>query len=279
MNAAGTQPKPIAVIKVGGDMVLEPADKQGLANNVKDLLALGWQCVLLHGGGPQLNRLQELHSLVPNKVDGRRITGAADLQVVKQALCGEVNVDLVSALIAAGLPAFGCHGASGLLIEAVKRPPMSLPKHGLVDFGEVGDVVNINTDVLRALLSAGQVPVIASLGVNRDGRVFNINADTTVAALAKALHVELLILSTKVGGIFQDIKDDKSRIPVVTPSSAKHLIAQEVITDGMIPKVQEALSLLSEGVGRIAIANASQNGGFADIAAGNGKFGTRLQAD
>jgi len=271
--------KPIAVIKVGGDMVLKERDRRGLAGNVKDLFDAGWQCVLLHGGGPQLNTLQELHGLMPNKIDGRRITSEADLLVVKQALCGEVNVDLVSSLLAVGLPAFGCHGASGALIEAEKRPPMDLAAHGRIDFGEVGDVVSINRAVLELLLDAELVPVIASLGVSKSGRIFNINADTTVAAMASALRSELLILSTQVGGIFKDIKDADSRIPEVTPKSAARFIEQGIITDGMIPKVQEALALLDLGVGTIAIANASQKGSFLDIAGGNGRIGTRLLKD
>lgn len=271
--------KPLAVVKVGGDMVLEQSDREGLAHNVKDLLEAGWHCVLLHGGGPQLNKLQELHGLVPNKIDGRRITSEADLKVVKQALCGEVNVDLVSALVNASIPAFGCHGASGLLIEANKRPPVHMPTHGLIDFGEVGDVSSINVGLLRALLAVGQVPVIASLGASREGRIFNINADTTVAAIAKAMHADLLILSTKVGGIFEDIHKPATRIPIVTPKTANTLIQNGTITEGMIPKVREALALLDHGVGSIAITNASQAGGFLDIAAGSGQFGTRLMAD
>lgn len=271
--------KPVAVIKVGGDMVVLENDRNGLAANVKDLFNAGWQCVLLHGGGPQLNTLQKLHGLVPNKVDGRRITSAADLVVVKQALCGQVNVDLVSSLLAAGLPAFGCHGASATLIEAEKRPPMDLARHGLVDFGEVGDVVSINRSVLEVLLNGNLVPVIASLGVNKAGRVFNINADTTVAAVASALQADLLILSTKVGGIFTDINDPESRLAEVTPKSAQSLIDSGVISDGMIPKVQEALALLQHGVGKIAIANAVEKGGFLDIASGNGLIGTHLIKD
>ena len=269
----------IAVIKVGGDMLLKEGERQGLANNVKDLTDAGWQCVLLHGGGPQLNRLQNLHGLEPQKVDGRRITSEDDLLVVKQALCGEVNVDLVSALLAAGLPAFGCHGASGLLIEAQKRPPVDCGSHGLIDFGEVGDVVSINTDLLQNLLSADLIPVLASLGVSRDGRIFNINADTTVAAIARALKADLLILCTAIGGIYHDVSDAQSRLPELTPSLAAQLIQDGTIRDGMIPKVQEALALLDQGVARIAISNAAQAGGFLDIANGHGRCGTQLVAD
>ena len=271
--------KPIAVIKVGGDMVIDASDRLGLAANIQDLLSAGWQCVVLHGAGPQLSLLQNTHGLVPNKVDGRRITKQEDLVVVKQALCGEVNVDLVAGLIAGGVAAFGCHGASGLLIEAAKRPPVDLGGRGVIDFGEVGDVVDVNVNLIHLLLDAGQVPVIASLGVDANGRIFNINADTTVAAVAKALKAKLLILSTKVGGVFKDIDDPSSRISEVTQSSAKALIQNGIITDGMVPKVEEALALLEHGVGSVAITNASQSGGFLALASGDDSIGTRIVSE
>jgi acetylglutamate kinase len=268
--------KPIAVIKVGGDMLLNPADRAGFASNVKDLSDAGWSCVVLHGGGPQLNTLQTLHGLLPTKIEGRRITGEADLLVVKQALCGEVNVDLVASLLAKGVNAFGCHGASGWLIRASKRPPMEFSSHGFVDMGEVGDVDKINLDLLYGLLRMDLVPVVASLGVDQNGRIFNINADTTVAAIARALKADVLILSTMVGGIYKDINDKQSRLSEVTPSSASELISSGIISDGMIPKVQESLALLSHGVGSIVITNAAEKGGFLAISKGDNSIGTRL---
>jgi acetylglutamate kinase len=271
--------KPIAVIKVGGDMLLNPADRAGFASNVKDLSDAGWSCVVLHGGGPQLNTLQTLHGLRPTKIEGRRVTGEADLLVVKQALCGEVNVDLVAALLAQGVNAFGCHGASAWLIRANKRPPMQFADHGSVDMGEVGDVENINLELLEGLLAMNLVPVIASLGVDQNGRIFNINADTTVAAIASALKADVLILSTMVGGIFRDISDKQSRLSKVTPSSASELISSGIISDGMIPKVQESLALLSQGVGSIVITNAAEKGGFLAISKGDNSIGTRLIQD
>ncbi|RBP51588.1 acetylglutamate kinase [Arenicella xantha] len=268
--------KRIAVIKVGGDMLEDPSDRIGLADNIRDLLDAGWYCVVLHGGGPQLNRLQAVHGLTPTKVDGRRVTNQDDLTVVKQALCGEVNVDLVRSLIGNGIAAFGCHGASGKLIEARKRPPMDFGAQGIVDLGEVGDVVSINVAAIECLLSAGFVPVIASLGVSDQGQVFNINADTTVTAIAKALQADLLILSTKVGGVFADIAQPSSRFKHIDAELAEQLIRDGVITDGMIPKLRESFSLLNQGVGVIAIVNASDKGGFLDVATGKGLAGTRL---
>jgi len=269
----------IAVIKVGGDMLLDGDDRQALAQNVKDLIDVGWRCVIVHGGGPQLTRLQELHGLLAKKVNGRRITTKADLLVVKQALCGEVNVDLVCALLAAGVQAFGCHGASGALIEAVKRTPIDCVSHGVVDFGEVGDIVTVNVDLLRTLLDAHLVPVIASLGVTRAGRVFNVNADTSVAAIASSLQADLLILSTAVGGIYRDLDDVQSRISEVSPALAKQLIEDGTIRDGMIPKVQEGLALLGQGVVSIAIANAARSSTFLDVSNGSVSVGTRLVSD
>jgi len=113
-----------AVVKVGGDVLLDKQEREGLAQNIKDLRSHGWRIVILHGGGPQVNALQERHGLTANKVAGRRITSEADLVVVKQAIAGEVNVNLTAELIKFGLPAFGCHGASGNLVQATKRPPV-----------------------------------------------------------------------------------------------------------------------------------------------------------
>ncbi|GGZ98609.1 acetylglutamate kinase [Arenicella chitinivorans] len=265
-----------AVIKVGGDMLATPEDRRALAQNVGDLIRAGWRCVILHGGGPQLNRLQTVYGLTPNKVEGRRITSAEDLQVVKQALCGEVNVDLVASLLAGGVPAFGCHGASGQLIQAQKRPPMDFGARGIIDLGEVGDVTDVNVHAIECLLNGGFVPVIASLGVDVDGRVFNINADTTVAAIARAMQADLLLLSTRVGGVFADITDPASRIKSMTAAESEALIQQGVITDGMIPKLRESFALLDHGVGTIAIGNAASQGAFLALATGSDRAGTRL---
>ncbi|MEE4245223.1 MAG: hypothetical protein V2I33_07415, partial [Kangiellaceae bacterium] len=160
--------KKIAVVKVGGDVLLDQAEREGLAANIKQLVEDNWSVVLLHGGGPQTNRLQEKHGLVPNKVAGRRITSEQDLLVVKQAIAGEVNVDLTSVLQGAGVNAFGCHGASGNLIQAVKRPPRVITGAGdePIEFGEVGDVVEINVSLLKGLLDLQVTPVIATLGVS-----------------------------------------------------------------------------------------------------------------
>jgi acetylglutamate kinase len=270
---------PIAVIKVGGDVVVSDESRKQLAQNLLGLHDEGWKIILLHGGGPQVNSLQERLGLPVRKVGGRRITGPQDLQVVKQAICGETNVDLVCALLQEGLPALGLHGASGALIQAQKRPPrvVSGSNNESIDFGEVGDVTGIRKEVLNDILTLGYLPVIATLGVNAKGRAFNINADTTCVQIARSLGAELLLLTTGVGGIFRDIHDPASRFPSITASEARALITDGVIQGGMIPKVEEALSVLSDGVKRIAVVGPNEVGSFRDIALGKGSYGTEIR--
>jgi acetylglutamate kinase len=273
-------PRRCVVIKVGGDVLLDDDERRGLADNVRDLVERDYAVVLLHGGGPQVSRLQERLGITPNKVGGRRITSPEDLVVVEQAICGEVNVQLCAALLEGGVAAFGCHGASGRLIRARKRPPRVVSGAGEepVDFGEVGDVDSIGTGVLHTLLAAGLVPVIATLGVtSAGGRVFNINADTTSVRLAQSLDAAALLLVTKVGGIFRDLDDPDSRIADVTADEARALISDGVISGGMIPKVEEALAVLGDGVDSIAVVGAAQAGAFARVIAGEGDHGTRIR--
>jgi len=275
------QTKKIAVIKVGGDVLLDPQESSGLAKNITDLRSKGWSIAVLHGGGPQVNRLQTCHGLVANKVAGRRITSEKDLQVVKQAIAGEVNVNLVSELTKLSLPAFGCHGASGGLIKAKKRPPVIVSGGGdkPIDFGEVGDVTEINSELLLGLFDLDVIPVIATLGIDDSGRIFNINADTTVVQIAKSLKAKLLLLTTQVGGVFKDLNDPNSRIKEVNRDQANTLIKEGIIQGGMIPKVEEAITLLSEGVETIAIVSGKNQGAFISVANGTGEFGTRIIDD
>lgn len=268
----------LAVIKVGGDILLDDVQRTGLAKNIMGLIEQNWQVVVLHGGGPQLSTMQSRCGIEPRKVAGRRITSKEDLVLVKQVLCGQVNVDLVSILQAHGVNAFGCHGASGKLIQAEKRPPTIVSGGGgeAIDFGEVGDVTSINTEVLNSLLAANLVPVIASLGMNDNGDVFNINADTTVVQIAREMSAELLIFVTGIGGIFQDIKNPASRFAQLDSTAARKHIDSGVIVDGMIPKVEEALSLLESGVDTIAIVDTRMPLAFTSIASGNTNYGTLI---
>lgn len=265
-----------AVIKVGGDVLLTKKGLDGLARNTRSLIDDGWSIVVLHGGGPQISRLQQLYGLTPRKVGGRRITSPEDLVVVFQAVCGEANVALTAAFLKAGIEAFGCHGASGRLIRARKRPPrvVSGGDSEPIDFGEVGDVTGIHEGLLNALLGLGLVPVIATLGVDDAGRVYNINADTTVIRIANALQAELLLLTTEIGGIFRDPNDAATRIESIQIDEIPQLIRQEVIKGGMIPKVEEAAVGLRAGIQKVAIVGSDVPDAFRSVAAGSRGHGT-----
>ena len=279
MEASGKKSS-LAVIKVGGDILLDEEQKTGLGDNIRSLIEQGWQVIVLHGGGPQLSDMQARRGIEPRKVGGRRITSKEDLQLVKQVLCGEVNVDLVASLQSQGVNALGCHGASGQIIQAVKRPPRIVSGSGPepIDFGEVGDVVSVNRSLLHNLTDIGLVPVIASLGISGEGDIFNINADTTVVKIARQLPADLLIFVTGIGGIYQDIKDPGSRFASLNQVLAKQYIDRGVIVDGMIPKVEEALSLLESGVDAIVIVDTRKPEAFSSIARGESSYGTRIIA-
>jgi acetylglutamate kinase len=265
----------LVVVKVGGDVLLDDAQRSGLGRNVKELVARGVRVVIIHGGGPQVTALQEKLGLKAVKIAGRRVTSREDIVVVAQAIAGEVNVGLVSTLLAAGVDAFGCHGAS--LVRAHKRAPMRVTgQDELVDYGEVGDVDSIRVDLVHKLVDAKVVPVIATLAASSDGRVFNVNADTTAVNLAKSLHADVLLLVTAVGGVFKSLNDPSSRFGTLTPNQARSLIGDGTISGGMIPKVEEALSILDEGVGAVAILGAQDDGAFASAVRGDGAVGTRF---
>lgn len=276
---SGSDSRSLAVIKVGGDILLDEIQRSGLAKNIIGLLNENWRVVVLHGGGPQLSAMQSRCGIEPRKVAGRRVTSQEDLVLVKQVLCGQVNVDLVSLMQAHGVNAFGCHGASGKLIQANKRPPIKVSGGGSepIDFGQVGDVTLINTELLHSLLSADLVPVIASLGINANGDVFNINADTTVVQIARQMSAELLVFVTSIGGIFQDVKDPASRFTELDETTARRYINSGIIVEGMIPKVEEALSLLTSGVGTVAIVDTRDPSAFTSIAKGNVDYGTLIR--
>ncbi len=267
------------VVKIGGDVLENEARRQGLLGNVLGLLNGGHQLIIVHGGGPQMNALQEALGRTPHKVGGRRVTSKEDLILVHQAICGEVNVALCSLLLDGGVPAFGCHGASGRLIGAVKRPPtvVSGGPAEPVDFGEVGDVADINGVLLEGLLKMQVVPVIATLGVEAgSGRTYNINADTTAVRVAQAVGADALLLTTGIGAIFRDIDDPSSRIEEVTEAEARQLIVDGVIVGGMIPKVEEALEVLGKGVKSIAICDPQDKASFLAAIRGDAARGTRI---
>jgi acetylglutamate kinase len=278
-------PRPVrAVVKFGGEVVARTSELAAMLTDVATLSRTGWTFALCHGGGPQANALQARLGVPTVKVGGRRVTDDATLQIMKCVLAGEVSVDVVAAASAAGLAAVGLGGVSAGLVTATRRPPKVVSGAGPepVDFGHVGDVVEVKAGLVEHLWRGGYTPVVSSLGIAAAAKgdalaceVFNINADTVAAALAAALAVDHLFLVTDVPGVLRDRDDPSSRIPVLAAADAREAIERGVIVGGMIPKIEEALANLERGIGAVHILPA-ERGALAGAASTPGSRGTVL---
>ncbi len=244
----------VVVVKLGGEVVAGP-ELPILAADVAGLARRGDRVVLVHGGGPQATDLSRRLGIETRQVGGRRITDAETLDVMKMVVAGKLNVDLCAALVRAGVRPVGLHGASSLAVEARRRPPRVVSGGGSepIDFGHVGDVTGFNLPLLEALWGAGHVPVLACLGADAEGAVYNINADIVGNQLAGALGADHLFLVTSTPGVLRDVKDPSSRLPLLTVAEARQAIADGVVTGGMIPKLEEAIAVLDGGVRAIHI--------------------------
>lgn len=264
-----------AVVKLGGD-VLAGAALAAVAADIARARAAGRRLLVVHGGGPQTTELSHKLGIEPRLVGGRRITDEAALDVVKMVVAGRLNVDLVGALRAAGVPAVGLSGSSGV-VRAHRRPPRAVSGSdgALVDFGFVGDVEGVDRAVLDALDGAGALPVLACLGGAASGEVLNINADVVASQLAAAVGAEALVACTAVGGVRRDKDDPRTRLTRLTVAEARAAIADGTVQGGMIPKLEEAFAPLAAGVGAVHIV---APGEIAASLAAPGTAGTLLVA-
>lgn len=270
------------VVKIGGELAQDPQTlAAGVGRAVRAFLDAGIKVAVVHGAGPQATALSKRLGLVPNMVGGRRVTDAATLEAMKMALAGQVAVDLAAALRLANVPAICTSGVSAGLVDATKRPAtvVSGGPPEPVDFGLVGDVSNVNVQVLEALAQAGLVPVLSSLCGSPDGTVYNVNADTVATRVAAALEAQRLFLVSGVPGVLADREDPGSRFPRLTPSLAHQKIAEGVIQGGMIPKVEESLEMLDRGIGAIHIVGVNPPEALLQDAAEPGSSGTVFVRD
>ena len=235
------------VVKLGGHVA-------AAAHEIAEQLAAIDRLVVVHGGGPQTTALQRRLGQEPRIVSGRRITDDATLDAVKMVVGGKLNIDLCAALLAAGAKPIGLHGASSKVLAAKKRPPRVYPgSDGPVDLGLVGDIYGVNHALLTMLMDAGHTPVLACIGADDDGSVYNINADVVANDLAIELGADALMLVSDVPGVLRDPSDPATRIAEMTFSEAQALIEEGVISGGMIPKVNEAFRAIDRGVKRVHI--------------------------
>jgi acetylglutamate kinase len=248
-----------AVVKLGGDVLAQPA-LGAVAAEIARARGAGHRLALVHGGGPQATELSKRLGLEPRIVGGRRVTDEATLDVMKMVVAGKLNVELCVALRAAGVPAVGVSGSSGV-IRAHRRPPRVVSGGGPepVDFGFVGDVDGVDGELIEALEAAGRVVVIACLGGDdATGTALNINADVVASQLAGALRADALVACTAVGGVRRDKNDPASRLARLTVAEARAAIADGTVQGGMIPKLEEAFAPLAAGVAAVHIVGAGE---------------------
>ncbi len=228
------------VIKYGGAAMKEESLKQQVISDVVFMSCVGLRPILVHGGGPEINTWLDKLGIAPQFKNGLRVTDAATMAVVEMVLVGRVNKEIVRLINQAGGKAVGIAGTDGNLIQA--RP------EGSDDMGFVGEVKNVQTDLLETLIQAGYIPVVSSVAADETGQAFNINADTVAGELAAALGAEKLILLTDTAGILHDPKDIKTLYHFLNIQQARQLIEQGIITGGMIPKVNCCVRSLAQGV-------------------------------
>jgi acetylglutamate kinase len=275
-----TDPKhQYVVLKLGGEVVQGP-HMAAIAADVAELRAGGTPVVLVHGGGPQATELQKRLGQTPTIVGGRRVTDEATLEVMKMTVAGKVNVDLCAALVAAGAKPVGLHGASSCTVLATRRPPKIVSGGGPdpVDFGFVGDVIGVNDALVSLLTGAGYVPVLACLGADEHGGVFNINADAVANQVAIRLDARALVLVTDVPGVMRDLHDPSSRIGRLTLAEGKRAIDDGIVTKGMIPKLEESFAAIAEGVHAVHIVGRLAKGDLLRAVTHPGEVGTVLVA-
>lgn len=248
------------VIKLSGKVTEDRENLAALAEEIALLHQVGIRICVIHGGGKQLTELAERLGVAQKIVGGRRVTDDDTLELAKMIFAGKINTEILAAFRHRGIEAVGLSGIDGNIIHAERRPPKELVNDRTgslekVDFGNVGDILEINTRLLTLLLSEHYLPVISSLGSDDEGAIFNINADTIAAQTAVRLGAEKLILLTDVNGIYLDPADDSTKISQITAGEAEEMIAAGRVSGGMVPKLQSLAQILGSGVGAVHIIN------------------------
>jgi acetylglutamate kinase len=238
------------VVKIGGDILADGALRKSICGQLALLSSFGIPLVVVHGGGPPVDRLCQHLGLATQKIAGRRVTTPEVLEVAKMVLKGAVQLELIADLQAAGLPAVGLSGQDAGLLRSSRRPRVVVDGED-VDFGCVGDIESAEPRVLRVLIDGGYVPVVAPLTADATQQILNTNADSVAAAIAAALRVEKLFFVLKATGLLSDPEDPHSLLPFVDLAKVTELEASGAIQTGMRPKIAAAVSALSAGVASV----------------------------
>ena len=234
------------VIKYGGNAMINEELKKQVMQDVVLAWLVGIKVILIHGGGPEISELMDKLGKKPQFVDGLRVTDKETVEIVQMALAGKVNKTLVNLIEVAGGKGVGLSGMDGRLIEAKIRDEK---------LGFVGDITKINTGIIEDLLNNGYIPIISTVGCDKKGNLYNVNADSAAASIAGALGAERLIMMTDIAGILENKNDEMTLIPEISTKEAHGLIEKGVISDGMIPKVNCSIEAIEKGVKHVVIMN------------------------
>lgn len=238
------------VIKYGGHAMIDPALQQSFARDVVLMRYVGIDVVVVHGGGPQIDKELSAMGVVSERIDGLRVTDERTMEVVEMVLGGRVNHGIVALINNQGGRAVGLNGHDDRCIRADKVVEMRTKSGKIVDPGRVGAVKEVRPQVIRGLLKEGVIPVMAPVAVDDEGRSLNVNADTVAGAVARALDAEKLVLMTDIEGV----KDAAGKlIASLTAGDIERLKEEGVISGGMIPKVDCALDALRAGTSKVHI--------------------------
>ncbi|MBP5356600.1 MAG: acetylglutamate kinase [Clostridia bacterium] len=234
----------IVAVKYGGNAMINEQLKQQVMEDIVLLWLIGVKIVLIHGGGPEINELMDKLGKKSEFVDGLRVTDKETVDIVQMVLAGKVNKSLVNLLEMKGGKAIGLSGMDGRLIEAKIKDKK---------LGYVGEITQIHIKPVHDLIERGYIPVISTLGCDREGNTYNINGDTAAAHIAAALGAERLIMMTDIAGVLKDKEDTSTIIPEITVSEAAKLKTDGIISGGMIPKIDCCIEAINRGVKNVVI--------------------------
>ncbi|MFB3775949.1 MAG: acetylglutamate kinase [Bryobacteraceae bacterium] len=251
------------LVKLGGTLLDADESRARLARELAQVARQGHHLVVVHGGGKQMTRFLGQMGVESRFIDGLRVTTPETIDAVLKVFAGSVNKQLVAALIEAGAEAVGLSGIDGCLVEAELLR---------ADLGQVGRPVRANARLLDCLLAGGFLPVVACVAGDRQGRIYNVNADQMAVACAAAFQADKLVFLTDVDGV---LGADKQRIPLLSLSAAEALIAGGVATGGMQAKLTSAGQAIREGVPEVIIAPGAAEGGLGRLLGGEA-LGTRM---
>jgi len=239
----------VVVIKYGGNAMISEELFDAVIEDMILLQLVGIHAVLVHGGGPEINEMLDRLGMESRFVNGLRYTDKDTMDIVQSILCGKVNKDLVSTIVRKGGSAVGLCGLDGKMFEAIK-----MGKNDGVDYGYVGEIINVNPEVVLQAIDDGHIPVIATVAYGTDNETaYNVNADTAAAKLAIALGAEKLILLTNTRGVLREKDREETLIKQINKNEIEGLMAEKVIEGGMIPKIECCADAINGGVKRTHI--------------------------